>query len=110
MSDARGSAYQQRVAALLGLYGEAITLERAGESRNTVGVMSPIDDQYINTFYDADEAVGLLRPTLTVYLAGNDAPPLVADIFTRDERLWTVRKVYPWRVVDVIVFYLALCD
>ena len=110
MPDARGLAYQQRVATLLKLYGEPFSLVTSGSGVDRVAVMTPIGDQYINTFYDANEAVGLVRPTLTVYLAGNMTAPLVNDVFFRDSRLWTVRKVHAWRVVDVIVFYLALCD
>ena len=110
MADARGTAYQERLSALVALYGEAFTLIRSGVSSDRTAFISPIGDQYINTFYDANEAVGLLRPTLTLYLVGNTDPPVSGDVFFRDGRLFTVRKTHLYRVVDVVVVIVALAD
>ena len=110
MADARGTAYQERLTALVALYGEAFTLNRAGEDLARTAFITPIGDQYVNTFYDANEAVGLLRPTMTLYLVGNTDPPVGGDIFFRDGRLFTIRKTHLYRVADVIVLILALAD
>lgn len=109
MADARGTAYKERLAALVSLYGEAVTLIRSGENKPQVAFITPIGDQYVNTFYDANEAVGLIRPTLTLYLVGGEIP-VAGDVFFRDGRLFTVRKTHLYRVVDVVVLIMALCD
>ena len=110
MADARGTAYQERLGALVALYGEAFTLIRSGVSQDRQAFITPIGDQYVNTFYDANEAVGLIRPTLTLYLVGSSDPPAPGDVFFRDGRLFTVRKAHLYRVRDVVVLILALAD
>ena len=109
MADARGTAYKERLAALVGLYGEAVTLIRSGENKPQVAFITPMADQYVNTFYDANEAVGLIRPTLTLYLVNGEVP-VAGDVFFRDGRLFTVRKAHLYRVRDVVVLILALAD
>ena len=110
MADARGMAYKERLAALVALYGETFTRIRSGVSQDAAAFITPIGDQYVNTFYDANEAVGLIRPTLTLYLVGDSDPPVAGDVFFRDGRLFTVRKAHLYRVRDVVVLILALAD
>lgn len=110
MADARGMAYKERLAALVGLYGETFTRIRSGVSQDAAAFITPIGDQYVNTFYDANEAVGLIRPTLTLYLVGDSDPPVAGDVFFRDGRLWTVRKTQFFRLGETPLLILALCD
>ena len=110
MADVRGTAYKQRLAALVALYGESVTLIRASREKGPQSAfISPIGDQYVGTFYDSNEAVGLIRPTLTLHLVDGEVP-LSGDIFFRDGRLFTIRKTHLYRVVDVVVLILALAD
>ena len=109
MADARGTAYKERLAALVALYGETFTRIRSGVSQDAAAFITPIGDQYVNTFYDANEAVGLIRPTLTLHLVDGEVP-LAGDIFFRDGRLFTVCKAHLYRVRDVVVLILALAD
>ena len=110
MSDARGTAYWERLSALLGLYGEALTLVRSGESRTMQGVCAPMDNATAGTFFDANESVGLLRPALSLYVAGSSDPPTLNDVFFRHDRLFTVRKTHLYHVADVVVLCLVLAD
>ena len=111
MADTRGQAYQERLAALIGLYGESVPLVRGGEDHPVQGVCVPTDGQEAGTFYDANEAVGLLRPALSLYvMAGASDVPTPNDVFYRDGRLLTVRKTFAYRLADTPLLLLALCD
>lgn len=91
-------------------YGEDFTLERAGHHVGRRGLMVPMSNSDTAVYFDANESVGLVKPALSLYLQGTEDAPLVGDIFTRADRLWTVRKTWPFVVNNVVVVYLALCD
>jgi len=110
MSDARGTAYQARLSTLISLFGEALTLVRGGVDNATVAIVDPANTAITGTFYDANEAVGLLKPSLTLYVGSAGYTPQADDVFFRDSRLYTVRKLFFYRIVDVIVFTLVHCD
>ena len=111
MSDLQAQGYLRRVVALFARYGEAVTLTRAGATHTLPGLFAPMDGQTVGTYFDADETVGLLRPALSLYVDGGQAsPPLVSDVYTRDGRLWTVRRTQVFRLGDTPLLMLALCD
>ena len=106
-----GMRRQMRVSAGFGRFGETVTVERAGIGRDRRGVFAPLDLSAASVYFDANEAVGLVRPGLLFYLDGADAdPPLMGDIFTRDGRLWTVRKTQTFRLGDTPLVVEAVCD
>ena len=110
-SGSEGLRRQARVSAGFGRFGETVTTERAGIGRERQGVFAPLDLSAASVYFDANEAVGLVRPGLLMYLNGADAdPPLAGDIFTRDGRLWTVRKVQTFRLGDTPLLVVAVCD
>jgi len=105
------AARARRVSALFVRYGEAFTVIRAGQNRPGRGLFAPMDGQAAGTYFDANEAVGLLRPALSLYGDGGQPdPPLAGDVFFRDARLWTVRKTQFFRLGDTPLLILALCD
>jgi hypothetical protein len=72
-----------------------------------------MDNSTTSEFFDANEAVGLIKPSQSLYLEAGDDPASVAvpgDIYFRDGRLWTVRKVHVYRIKDTPLVLLALCD
>ena len=106
-----GARRQARVSAGFGRFGEAVTTERAGVGRDRRGMFAPLDLSASSVYFDANEAVGLVRPGLLFYLDGADTdPPLSGDIFTRDGRLWTVRKTQTFRLGDTPLLVVAVCD
>ena len=110
-SASEGMRRQMRVSAGFGRFGETVTVERAGIGRDRRGVFAPLDLSAASVYFDANEAVGLVRPGLLFYGDGADAdPPLVGDIFTRDGRLWTVRKTQTSRLGGTPLVVLAVCD
>ncbi len=110
-SVSEGARRQARVSAGFGRFGEGVTVERAGVGRDRRGVFAPLDLSASSVYFDANEAVGLVRPGLLFYLDGADAdPPLVGDIFTRDGRLWTVRKTQTFRLGNTPLLVVAVCD
>ncbi len=109
--ESEGRRRQARVSAGFERFGEAVMTERAGAARTRRGVFAPLDLSASSVYFDANEAVGLVRPGLLLYLDGADAdPPLAGDIFTRDGRLWTVRKVQAFRLGDTPLLVVAVCD
>ena len=111
VSVTEGARRQARVSAGFGRFGEAVTTERVGALRERQGVFAPLDLSASAVYFDANEAVGLVRPGLLLYLDGADAdPPLVGDIFTRDGRLWTVRKTQTFRLGNTPLLVMAVCD
>jgi len=111
MSDGQAQGHLRRIVALFGRHGEAFTLTRAGASRTLLGLFAPMDGQTVGTYFDANESVGLLKPALSLYIDGGQTdPPLVNDVYTRDGRLWTVRKTQVFRLGDTPLLILALCD
>ena len=111
VSATEGVRRQARVSAGFERFGEAVTTERAGAARTRRGVFAPLDLSAASVYFDANESVGLVRPGLLFYLDGADSdPPLAGDIFTRDGRLWTVRKVQAFRQGGTVLVYLMLCD
>ncbi len=105
------AAHGRRVSALFARTGELFTLIRASRNRPAVGLFAPMDGQTSGTYFDSNEAVGLLRPALVLYADGAQPdPPLAGDIFFRDGRLWTVRKTHVFRLGDLPLLILALCD
>ncbi len=111
ISASEGRRRQARVSAGFRRFGEAVTVERAGASRARRGVFGPLDLASSSVYFDANEAVGLTRPGLLFYGDGADAdPPQAGDIFTRDGRLWTVRKTQTFRLGDTPLVAVAVCD
>lgn len=110
MSDSRGTAYQQRLATLISLHGEPLTMLRSGINHAAVAIVDPTDNAATGTFFDANQAVGLIKPNLTLYVGSNGYTPQENDVFFRDGRLYTVLKVFVYRIVDVTVFTIAHCD
>ena len=114
MADARGD---WRIRQSLGragcsLYGEAFTLIRAGESSSRSGVVHA-DGQPARQARSMMpmKSVGLLRPTLTLYLwraMRSAAGRVMCSSGTGG--CWTVRKTLSYRVADMLVVLLALCD
>jgi hypothetical protein len=105
------AAHGKRISALFARYGEAFTLVRAGINHPCQGLFAALDGATAGTYFDANESVGLLRPALALYLDGAlPDPPLAADVFFRDGRLWTVRKTQLFRQGDTPLLLLALCD
>jgi len=113
MADARALVYRQRLDALFSLYAESFTMIRAGESSGNRGLFLPMDNSITSEFFDANEAVGLIKPSQSLYLEPGDDPFSVAasgDVYFRDGRLWTVRKTHVYRVGGTPLVLLALCD
>lgn len=113
MADGRARAYRQRLDALFSLYAEPFSLIRSGDSSDRRGLFLPMDNGTTGEFFDANEAVGLLRPAQSLYLEAGDDPASVAvpgDVYFRDGRLWTVRKTQAYRVGGTALVLLALCD
>ena len=111
MSDLTTAAHGRRVSALFLRYGEAFTFVRAGANHPGVGLFAAMDSQTTASYFDANEAVGLLRPALSLYLDGAlTDPPVANDVFFRDGRLWTIRKTQTFRQGSAPLLILALCD
>jgi len=111
LSHEHAVTHQKRVTALFALYGETLSVQRSGTGRDVVCVTVPMDGGTTGTYFDANEAVGLIRPALTLYVPGTEPdPPTVDDVFFRDGRLYTVRKAHVFRQADVPVLMVALCD
>lgn len=111
MGDKRGPAARRRIAGLFAHTGESFTLIQASRERPCVGLFVVGSFQTVGAFYDSNEAVGLIRPALSVYVSGAEPqPPLSGDLFFRDGREWTVRKTWIFRVGDTAALNLALCD
>lgn len=93
-------------------YGETITITRSGAAQPPQqGFCAPMDNSTTGVYFDANEAVGLLKPALILYLDATTATvPVTGDIFFRDGRTWTVRKIHFFRISNTIVLILALCD
>jgi len=104
-------AYGRRIAAMFARVGETFELVRASRNRTAVGLFAPMDGQTTGIYFDSNEAVGLLRPALTLHTDGAAPdPPLPGDLFFRDGRLWTVRKTQVFRHGGTALLVLALCD
>ena len=103
-------AYARRLGALFARAGESLTLSRAGTDLPRTGLFAPLDNGAAGAYFDANESVGLLKPALMLYTEGTADPPQAGDVFTRDGRLWTVRKVQVFRVAGTALLTLALCD
>lgn len=103
-------AYARRLAALLARAGEDVTLSRAGVDLPRTGLFAPLDNGASGVYFDANESVGLQKPALMLSLDGAADPPQAGDVFSRDGRLWTVRKVQVFRVGGTALLTLALCD
>ena len=115
MSDIRAVAYGRRIRAIFGRAAELITVEQAGVGRDYRALLAPMTNAEAAVYFDANESVGLTKPSLSAWFEGEDVPgaagaPLVGDIFTRDRRLWTVRKTQIFRKGDRALLVLALCD
>ena len=115
MSDTRAVAYGRRIRAIFARSAEAITVERAGVGRDRRALLAPMNNAEAAVYFDANESVGLIKPSLSAWFEGEDVPggagpPLIGDIFTRDGRLWTVRKVQIFRKGNRALLVLALCD
>ncbi len=110
MADAKAAAYGRRLGTLFAGSAEGFTLERAGESTGRRGFFAPMDNGTTSVYFDANEAVGLIKPGLMGWLEGSGDAPLIGDIFGRDRRLWTVRKVQAFRQGGTVLVYLMLCD
>ncbi len=110
MSDALALSRARRVSALFARQGEAYTRTRAGVSEERRGIFAPLDAAATGTYFDGNEAVGLLRPALSLYADGGADPPAVNDVFYRDGRQWTVRKTQLFRLGNAPLLALALCD
>ena len=102
---------------LFALYGQPITLTTAGAARTLTCLIVPMDASTINTYFDGNESVGLLRPAFTLFASGAElSPPLQNDLFTYADLddlsrgPYTVRRVQAFRISNVIVVYMALCD
>ena len=107
----QAQAYGRRIGALFARAGEGFDLTRAGVTAPRVGLFAPMDNGTAGLYFDANEAVGLVKPALMVYLDGADPdPPGGGDIFFRDGRLWTVRKVQVFRLAGTALLVLGLCD
>ncbi len=113
MADARALVYRLRLNALFSLHAERFTLVRAGAGSDHLGLFAPMDNSLTSTFFDANESVGLQKPALSLYLEPGDNPfslCRVNDVFTRDDRLWTVRKTHVYRIGNTPLVLLVLCD
>ena len=110
MADAKAVAYGRRLGTLFAGSAEGFTLERAGETSGRRAFFAPMDNGTTSVYFDANEAVGLTKPALMGGLEGSGDAPLEGDIFTRDGRLWTVRKVQAFRQGGTVLVYLMLCD
>ena len=110
MADAKAAAYGRRIRALFAGSAEGFTLERAGDTTGRRAFFAPMDNGTTSVYFDANEAVGLLKPGLMMWVEGDGDSPLEGDIFVRNRRLWTVRKVQVFRQGNTSLLYLALCD
>ena len=110
MADAKAIAYGRRIRAMFAGSAEGFTLERAGDGSGRRGFFAPMDNGTTSVYFDANEAVGLVKPALMGWLEGDGEAPQEGDIFTRDGRLWTVRKVQAFRQGGTVLVYLMLCD
>lgn len=115
MADKRAVAYGRRIRAIFARSAESVTVERAGEFSDRRALLAPMSSAEVAVYFDANEAVGLIKPSLSAWFEGADVPgaagpPLIGDIFTRHGRLWTVRKTQIFQHGDSALLVLALCD
>ena len=115
MADLRAAAYQKRVAGLFAQSACSLTVTRSGADHVVPCFFAPLDNQTIGTYFDGNEAVGLLHPGLMVW-AQITADIQVNDLFYHDAGnrpggdLFTVRKVQFFRQGDTPLLLLAVCD
>ena len=103
-------------------YGSPVGIIRSGATYTVQGMVLPMDSNTINTYFDANESVGLIKPAVTLYVAGTETnPPLANDTFDTTDFdpirgtfggavVITVRKVTAIRIANVVVLYVAVCD
>ena len=102
---------QRLITRAIQTYGETLTLLRASGTVSFQALTAPMDGATTGLYFDANEEVGLTKPALSVYVDGQmGSPPAPTDVFFRDGRQFTVQKVFCFRVGDVVVLILALCD
>ena len=109
-----GPQMQAQLAALIGQYGEPVTLNTGGATRAVRAIFEPANGAVIATYFDDNAAVGLTRPCVQALFdgttAGTNQPPQVNDTFTRDGRPFTVQRVQNHRLAGTVVLICALCD
>lgn len=108
---------QNAVGAAFAQFGSDLTVTTAGAGRTVRAILSPMDNASAAIYFDANEQVGLFKPSVLLYVAGTEPhPPLVDDTFTDADfpgpsrTTITVLKVQAFRVAGVVALYLALCD
>ena len=109
--------YQDIITNAFETYGQNLTITTAGSGRTIRALMTPMDNGTVGVFFDANEQVGLYKPSISLFVPGSEtSPPVVGDTFTDgdypgpDRIIITVQKVQAFRIAGVIVLYLALCD
>ena len=99
-------------------YGQPLTIINAGVNYTVQALLVPGDQGTVNTYFDGNESVGLIRPAITLFVGGSDpnANQLVNGTFNTDDfgpnprGLVAIRKVQAFRISNVIVLYLCVCD
>ena len=91
-------------------FGENYDLIRSGTTLPRRAIIAPMDNSTAGVYFDSNEQVGLEKPAQVLYSVDVSDPPVSGDVYSRDGRLWTVRKTYFTRVNDVVVMILCLCD
>ena len=101
-------------------YGQDQTITSAGVDYTVRVLLTMQDSTSIGAFYDGNEAVGLTKPALLMYVAGDDpsAGHLENAVFFSDifglrpgtPGSFVVRKIYKVKIAGAVVIYVCACD
>ena len=108
--NARNAGYLKRIGALFARHGEAVTLHNPSADHAVLGLFTVADGPLVAQYFDSSEALDLIRPVLAVYLDPTVYVPVVGDTFSRDGRLFTVRRVGLYKECGTALLLAALCD
>ncbi len=114
-------SYQATISRAFQRYGHDQTIIQAGNNytvRVLMTILTPGDE---NTFFDGNEAVGLTKPAMLMFVPGDDpnAGQLENAVFFSDmfgthpgatPNEWTVRKIEKVRVGGTVIVYICACD
>ncbi len=115
-------SYQSTISRAFARYGYDQTIIVGGTNYTVRALMTILDSASINTFFDGNEAVGLTKPGMLLFVPGNDpnADKLENATFfstmfgngtTRPAQTgFIVRKIEAVRIAGTVIVYICACD
>ncbi len=95
--------FAKRILSKLNKYGEQFAIG----SKTCRGFFRPLDAGTMRTYLDEVEVMGVVRPGLCL-VTGGDASISLNDTISRDNRTYTVVKLYLHRIKGSVVLKTAI--